>query len=99
MAAAADRLTHVELTMDPDWIDEILPLADKTRKIILLEEGCETFILTRKVDNPGVLVLFAVYSSKQAYEWHLQQDYLKAFFAFLKGKMIGEPAVSYLVEF
>lgn len=91
-------ITHVELTVAPEWIDEVLPLADKTRSIILLEEGCETFILTRHVDNPGALVFFAVYSSKQAYEWHLDQDYLKTFFSFLKGKLLGEPSVSYLEE-
>lgn len=55
-----------------------LAYARETRNIIQGEEGCETFTLTTKAEMSNTLVLFAFYKSKQAYDWHLDQDYLKA---------------------
>lgn len=92
-------ITHVELIIHPDFLDEVLPLADKTRESILIEEGCESFLLMRKSDEPNVLVIFAIYTSRQTYDWHLEQEYIKTFFGFLEGKLMGEPSLSYLEEF
>lgn len=91
-------ITLAELTIHPEFVEEVLPLANDTRKHILLEEGCESFSLLRKTDNPNVLVIFATYTSKQTYEWHLEQEYVKQFFAFLEGKLTEEPRMSYLEE-
>ncbi len=91
-------ITHVELTINPDFINEVLPLADKTRNIILLEDGCENFNLMRKPNEPNILVIFAVYTSKQTYDWHLEQSYIKDFFGFLHEKLIVEPRITYLEE-
>ena len=89
-------ITHVELTINPDFLDEVLLLADKTRRNILLEEGCESFLLMRKSDEPNVLVIFAIYTSRQTYDWHLEQEYIKTFFGFLEGKLMGKPRMCYL---
>jgi quinol monooxygenase YgiN len=91
-------ITHVELQVNPDFVEEVLPLANETRKITLLEDGCKSFMLTRKINEPNTLVIFAVYTSKQAYEWHLGQDYIKGFFSFLQGKLMKTPATAYLEE-
>lgn len=91
-------ITYVELNVNPDYIDTVLPLADKTKKAILLEEGCKAFNLTRKKEEPNTLVIFAIYTSKEDYEWHLEQDYVKSFFAFLESKLISVPTVTYLAE-
>lgn len=91
-------ITHAEITVNPDLIQEILPKAKATREKILLEEGCETFILTTKKEHENTLVIFAVYASQQTYEWHLEQDYVKGFFSFLDGKWENAPIVTYLEE-
>jgi quinol monooxygenase YgiN len=89
-------ITYVELTVNPDYIETVLPLADKTRNAILLEEGCENFMLMRKPDEPNVLVIFAIYTSKQTYDWNLEQEYVVTFFAFLEGKLMKKPSMHYL---
>jgi quinol monooxygenase YgiN len=91
-------ITNAVLKIDPQFINEVLPFAIETRNHILLEEGCEIFILMRKTDEPNTLVIFAVYTSKQTYNWHLEQDYVKRFFAFLNGKLTDAPEVTYLEE-
>lgn len=91
-------ITNAVLKIDPQFINEVLPFAIETRNHILLEEGCEIFILMRKTDEPNTLVIFAVYTSKQTYDWHLEQDYVKSFFTFLNGKLTDAPEVTYLEE-
>lgn len=91
-------ITSATLKVDPEFINEVLPLAIETRNHILLEEGCESFVLMRKSEEPNTLVIFAIYTSKQIYDWHLEQDYVKSFFAFLNGKLIAAPGVTYLEE-
>jgi quinol monooxygenase YgiN len=91
-------ITNATLKIDPEFINEVLPLAIETRNQILLEEGCESFVLMRKSEEPNTLVIFAIYTSKQTYDWHLEHDYVKSFFAFLNGKLIAAPEVTYLEE-
>ena len=91
-------ITLVKVTIQPEFREAVLSHADQARRIILLEEGCESFTLTTRVQAPNTLVLFAVYTSRQTYEWHLEQDYLKAFFSFLEGKLTGKPEVEFLEE-
>jgi quinol monooxygenase YgiN len=91
-------ITHAKITINPKFLQEILPKAKETREKILLETGCETFILTTKKENENTLVIFAVYTSQQTYDWHLEQDYVKSFFGFLDGKLENVPAVTYLKE-
>jgi quinol monooxygenase YgiN len=91
-------ITHVELCVNPEFIDEVVPKAIETKDLILLEEGTEIFTLTRKKEEPNTLVIFAVYTSKELYEWHLEQIYVKSFFGFLAGKQLSAPVVTYLTE-
>lgn len=91
-------ITHVELPVNPDFIDEVISNAIQTKDLILKEEGTEIFKLTRKKEDSNTLVIFAVYTSKKQYEWHLEQNYVKTFFNFLNGKLLGTPKVTYLEE-
>ncbi|MCP2025202.1 quinol monooxygenase YgiN [Flavobacterium sp. HSC-32F16] len=91
-------ITNAALKINPDFINEVLVLAIETKNHILLEEGCENFVLMRKIEEPNTIVIFAVYTSKETYDWHLEQDYVKIFFAFLNGKLIAAPEVTYLKE-
>lgn len=89
-------ITHVELEISSDHIKEVLLEAISTRDHILLEDGCESFFLSTKKDNPNTIVIFAVYKSQQTYEWHLEQPYVKSFFGFINGKLIAEPRTNHL---
>lgn len=91
-------ITHAEITVIPKVMQEVLPKARTTREQILLEEGCETFILTTKKESENTLVIFAVYTSQQTYDWHLEQAYIKEFFGFLNGKLMAEPRMCFLEE-
>lgn len=91
-------ITHVELPVNPDFIDEVISNAIQTKDLILKEEGTEIFKLTRKKEDSNTLVIFAVYTSKKQYEWHLEQNYVKTFSNFLNGKLLGTPKVTYLEE-
>lgn len=91
-------ITHVELSINPEFIDKVLSQAIQTKDLIVLEEGTEIFRLTRKKDDPNVLIIFAVYSSKELYEWHLEQVYVKSFFNFLADKLLASPKATYLEE-
>jgi len=91
-------ISHAEIAVIPEVMQEVLLQAKATKEKILLEEGCETFILTTKKDCENTLIIFAVYTSQQTYEWHLEQDYVKNFFGFLDGKLKTAPVVTYLKE-
>ena len=91
-------ITNAVLKINPDFLDQVLLLAIETKASILLEEGCENFVLMRKTEEPNTIVIFAIYTSKETYDWHLKQDYVKRFFAFLNGKLTYAPEVTYLEE-
>ncbi|GGH07125.1 putative quinol monooxygenase [Mucilaginibacter phyllosphaerae] len=92
-------ITHVEFTVRTEMINIVLQKAEITQSLILKEEGCETFILTTKKEASNVIVLFAVYTSEEIYQWHLEQEYVKNFFAYLADKLLAAPKVDYLVEY
>ncbi|QEM07161.1 hypothetical protein DIU31_028020 [Mucilaginibacter rubeus] len=91
-------VTHAELTIAPELIEEVLTQAILTKNLIQQEEGTEVFILSSKKDVPNVLVIFGVYTSEATYKWHLEQDYVKNFFAFLGDKLLAAPNASQLEE-
>jgi len=91
-------ITHAELPVNPNFLAEVLPVAAQTRDIIQQEAGCESFLLLTKAGAPHVLVIFATYTSREAYDWHLAQAYVKEFFAFLQGKLLAAPNATELVE-
>jgi quinol monooxygenase YgiN len=91
-------ITYVVLDINPALIEEVLSEAKVTREKIVLEEGCEAFIMTSKKQSENTLAIFAIYVSQQSYEWHQEQDYVKSFFNFLNGKLENAPVVTYLEE-
>jgi quinol monooxygenase YgiN len=91
-------ITNAVLKINPQFIEQVLPLAIESKNHILLEEGCENFVLMQKTEDPNTIVIFAIYTSKETYDWHLEQDYVKRFFDFLNGKLIAPPEVTCLEE-
>ena len=92
-------IIHAELTLRPEFLAEVLAVAATSLALTLQEEGCELLMQTRKVGEPNTLVLFEVFKSREAHDWHLAQAYSKAFFAVIEGKLAGEPTVYHLEEF
>ena len=88
----------VELTLRPECVAEVLAVADQSRARTVQEPGCELMLRAHKAGQPNVLVLYEVFKSKEAHEWHLQQDYAKAFFAIIECKLLSEPSVQQLEE-
>jgi quinol monooxygenase YgiN len=62
----------------------------------LQEPGCEALYETGREDDPHKLVFFEIFSSAEAHEFHLQQDYTKRMFAALDGKLSGVPTMTIL---
>lgn len=91
-------VTHAELSVAPEFIEEVTSKAIYTKNLIQQEEGCEVFVLSTKKDAPNVFVIFAVYISEETYKWHLEQEYVKEFFAFLSDKLLAAPNASQLEE-
>lgn len=88
----------VEVPVIPAFLQEVKALSAATLAPTLLEPGCEVFYQTSKKDDPYTLVFFEVFTSKEAWEQHMQADYTKAFFAGVKDKFSGKPVTTELNE-
>lgn len=87
-----------ELSVKPEYLDEIKGLSAATLKPTLAEPGCEAFYQTIKADEPNTLVFFEVFTSQQALNQHMEADYTKAFFAGVKDKVAGTPVSTILLQ-
>lgn len=86
-----------EAPIQPQYLEEVKKLSADTLKSTLDEPGCEAFYQTVKADEPNTLVFFEVFTSKEAFDLHMEADYTKAFFAGIKDKVAGKP-VSTILE-
>jgi len=91
-------LILAELAVKPECLEEVKALSAATLGPTLLEPGCEAFYQTVKAGEPNTLVFFEVFKSKEAADLHLAQDYTKAFFSSLQGKLAGKPASTILQQ-
>jgi quinol monooxygenase YgiN len=85
-----------EVSILPEFLQEVKALSAATLVPTLKEPGCEVFYQTSKKDDPNTLVFFEVFTSQEALDTHLQADYTKAFFAGLPGKVSGKPVTTML---
>lgn len=87
-----------ELNVRPGFLEEVKAIFKEALIPTLQEPGCEALYETGKEDDPHKLnlVLFEVFSSAAAHEFHLEQDYTKRLFASLEGKVIGTPTLTKL---
>jgi quinol monooxygenase YgiN len=82
----------------PEHRAELLQALRETQPLTRAETGVELLYPTMRKDDPNVLVFFEVFSSQDAYDFHMQQEYTKKFFATLEGWLVGEPVVTNLSE-
>ena len=85
-----------ELTIRPAFLDEVKAILKEALVPTLQEPGCEAMYETERKDDPHKLVFFEVFSSAEAHEFHLAQDYMKRAFALLDGKLSGVPTLTRL---
>jgi quinol monooxygenase YgiN len=85
-----------ELNVRPGFLDEVKAIFKEALIPTLQEPGCEALYETGREDEPHKLVLFEVFSSAAAHEFHLEQDYTKRMFASLEGKVLGTPTLTKL---
>ena len=85
-----------ELTIRPEFLEEVKAILKEALIPTLQESGCEALYETGREDEPHKLVLFEVFSSAAAHEFHLQQEYTKRMFASLEGKVLGTPTLTKL---
>jgi len=86
----------VEISVLPEFLEEIKALSAATLAPTLTEPGCEAFYQTSKEGDPNALIFFEVFTSKATHEFHLEADYTKRFFAGVQGKLAGKPVTTNL---
>ena len=85
-----------ELTIRPEFLQEVKAILAEALIPTLQEPGCEALYETGRNDDPHKLVFFEVFSSAAAHEFHLHQGYTKRMFASLEGKTFESPTLTAL---
>ena len=82
----------------PEHRAELLQALRETLPLTRAETGVELLYPTTRKDDPNTLVFFEVFSSQDAHDFHMQQEYTKRFFATFEGGPAGEPAITNLSQ-
>ena len=88
----------VQVKVLPEHRAELLQALREALPLTRAETGLELLYPTTRKDDPNTLVFFEVFSSQEAHDFHLQQEYTKRLFATLEGGLVGEPVVTNLSE-
>ena len=75
----------ITLQLQPGARDEVLARAPEVRA----ERGCIAYDFFTCSDDPNRLVFVESWRSKEAHEWHLEQNHTKAFIAFHEPKHLS----------
>ena len=54
------------------------------------ETDCEQFVANTQKDSPQTVVVYETYKSEEAFQLHKTSPHAKAFFAFVKGKIVND---------
>jgi quinol monooxygenase YgiN len=77
---------------------ELVEAARQYLPLVRAEQGVEAFYITAQKDDPNTFVLYEVYRSQAAQDFHLQQDFTKKFLATLKSAQAVDRKRTNLVE-
>jgi quinol monooxygenase YgiN len=83
-----------ELTVRPEFLDEVKAVLKEALVPTLQEPGCEALFETSREGAPHQLVFFEVFSSPAAHKFHLEQGHTKRALAALEGKLAGPPILT-----
>ena len=76
-----------EVTVLPEFLDDVTGALKEALIPTLQEAGCEGMFETSREGDPHKLVFFEIFSSSAAHKFHLEQDYMKRLFTALEGKL------------
>ena len=88
----------VQAKVLPEHRADLLQALRETLPLTRAETGVELLYPTARKDDPNTLVFFEVFSSQDAHDFHMQQEYTKRFFARFEDGLVGEPVVTNLSE-
>jgi quinol monooxygenase YgiN len=96
--ASQKIIVLAELTVKPEFLEEVIAISRKNINSSLQEPGCETFIMTVKKAEPNTLVFFEIWSSQEALQLHVEEAYTKQFFAEIPERLVTAPVLQFLEE-
>src|SRR5260221_13132003 len=85
-----------ELTVLPEFLDEVKAVLEEALIPTLQEPGCEALFETSREDNPHKLIFFEIFSSPEAHKFHLEQGHTKRVLSALEGKLAEAPITTKL---
>jgi quinol monooxygenase YgiN len=88
-----------EFVVKPELLEETKEIFSKLLPTVLKEEGCEALYTTSIAGEPNKLVLFEIFSSQKAHDWHMAQAYTKQLAVDLEGKLTAPPKITQLYPF
>ena len=88
----------IEARIQPQRRAELVEAARQYIPLVRAEPGVEAFYLTARQDDPNTLVFYEIYRSREAQDFHLQQDFTKKFLAMLKSAQAADRVRTNLVE-
>lgn len=88
-----------EFLVKPELLEETKAIFSKLLPRVLQEAGCEAMYTTSIADAPNRLVFFEIFSSEQAHEFHMAQEYTKKLAIDLEGKLERPMQVTKLKAF
>jgi quinol monooxygenase YgiN len=88
----------IEAKIQPQRRAELIEAARQYLPLVRAEPGVEAFYLTARQDDPNAFVLYEIYKSKAAQDFHLQQDHTKTFLAILKSAQVEDRVRTNLLE-
>ena len=88
-----------EFVVKPELLEETKGIFSKLLPTVLKEEGCEALYTTSIAGEPNKLVLFEIFSSPEAHDWHMAQAYTQQLAIDLDGKLAAPPKITKLDRF
>src|ERR1700761_5780105 len=88
-----------EFLVKPELLEETKGIFSKLLPKVLKEEGCEALYITSIDGEPNKLVLFEIFASQQAHDWHMEQAYTRQLAVDLEGKLAMPPKMTKLNRF
>ena len=88
----------IEAKIQPQRRAELMEALREYLPLVRAEPGVEAFYVCARKDDPNAIVLYEVYKSQAAQDFHLQQDFTKKFLATLKSAQAADRVRTNLVE-
>lgn len=89
----------IEAKIQPQRRDELLEAAREYLPQVRAEPGVEGFYIAAHKDDLNTIVLYEIYKSQAAQDFHRQQEFTKKFLAILESAQVEDRVRTRLVDF